>query len=217
MRYRSDNSNVRREVKVAWLGIGLVLVFFLAAGVVVASMLGYLGGRSTVRPKSNFSVAKAQRFRDFPVFYAGPAVNGHELTAANYEPLGPMRKNQWSVEFSYGTCDIGAGIDPGGCSLPVSISNEPACSRNLAMYGGALSPTPHLTRVRGTTAAFFEGGSRLEIQTGTTTIVIFAFSKREALAVARNLRGLNVPVSPGDPLPPSTPGALEGKVACPRG
>ena len=119
-----------------------------------------------------------------------------------------MRKNQWSVGFSYGTCDIGHGFDPGGCSLPVSISNEPACSRNLAMYGGALSAKPHLTRVRGTTAAFFEGGSRLEIQTGTTTVVIFAFSKRKALAVAKNLRGLNVPVSR---VTGSTSGARRGR------
>lgn len=71
-----------------------------------------------------------------------------------------------------------------------------------------------MTRVRGTTAAFFEGGSRLEIQTGTTTVVIFAFSKRKALAVAENLRGLNVPVSVGDRLPPPAPGAVEGTLPC---
>ena len=205
---------MRFAVKVAWLGIGLVLALVLAAGVLAAAMLGYLGGSTTVHPNSNFSVAKAREFRDFPVFYAGQEVNGQELTATNHEPLGAMRKNQWSVEFSYGTCDVGPGFDPGGCSLPVSISNEPACSRNLAMYGGALAAKPHMARVRGTTAAFFEGGSRLEIQTGTTTVVIFAFSKRSALAVAENLRGLNVPVSAGDRLPPPAPGAVEGTLPC---
>jgi hypothetical protein len=114
----------------------------------------------------------------------------------------------------YGTCEIPAG-DEGGCSLPVSVSNEPACSRNLSMYGGALSPKAHLTRVRGTTAAFFEGGSRLEIQTGTTAVVIFAFSRSEALSVARNLRGLNVPVSETDRLPSPVPGAVDGTLRCP--
>ena len=203
-----------RFAVLAWFGIGLVLALFVAAGVLAAAMLGYFGGSSAVHPNSNFSVAKARDFRDFPVFYAGPEANGQELTATNYEPLGPLRKSQWSVEFSYGTCDIGPGFDPGGCSLPVSISNEPACSRNLSMYGGALSPEPDLTRVRGTKAAFFEGGNRLEIQTETTTVVIFAFSKREALSVAQNLRGLNVPVSAGDRLPPPAPGAVEGTLPC---
>jgi hypothetical protein len=205
---------MRYGARLAWFGIGLVLALVLVAGVLAAAMLGYVGGSTTVHPNSNFSVAKARQFRDFPVFYAGEEVNGQELTATNYEPLGPMRKSQWSVGFSYGTCDIGPGFDPGGCSLPVSISNEPACSRNLAMYGGALSPKPHMTRVRGTTAAFFEGGSRLEIQTGTTTVVIFAWSKREAVSVAENLRGLNVPTSPSDRLPPPAPGAVEGTLLC---
>lgn len=205
---------MRSAARLAWFGIGLVFALILVAGVLAAAVLGYLGGSTTVHPNSNFTVAKAREFQDFPVFYAGQEVNGQELTATNYEALGPMRKNQWSVGFSYGTCDIGPGFDPGGCSLPVSISNEPACSRNLAMYGGALSPKPHMTRVRGTTAAFFEGGSRLEIQTATTTVVIFAFSKREALSVARNLRGLNVPISTSDRLPLPAPGAVEGTLRC---
>ena len=203
-------------MRLAWFGIGLVLALFVAAGVLAAAMLGYLGGSSTVHPNSNFSVARAREFRDFPVFYAVPEVNGQELTATNYEPLGPLRKSQWSVEFSYGTCDIGPGFDPGGCSLPVSISNEPACSRNLSMYGGALSPKPHVTRVRGTTAAFFEGGSQLEIQTGTTTVVIFARSRHDTLSVARSLRGLNVPIAEGDRLPRPAPGAVEGTLRCQR-
>ncbi len=136
-------------------------------------------------PKGNFSVSQARDYRGFPVFYPGESINGDELTAVARDPLGPMRQNQESVLFTYGTCEIPAGAE-GGCSLPVSVSNEPACSRNLAMYSGSLSPKPVVTRVRGATAAFFEGGSRLEIQTGTTTVVIFAFAKRKALSVARN-------------------------------
>jgi hypothetical protein len=120
-----------------------------------------------------------------------------------------------AVGFLYGSCELPRG--EGGCSLPVSISNEPACSRNLSMYGqGFGSPSLHRTRIRGTEAALLEGGSHIEIQTGTTTVVIFAFSKRSALAVARSLRGVNVPVSESDSLPRPAPGALQGKVACPR-
>lgn len=193
----------------------MVLVLIVSGGLLAATVFGHLGGSTTVTPKGNFSVSQAKDYRGFPVFYPGKSVNGDELTAVARDPLGPMRRNQESVLFMYGTCEIPAGNE-GGCSLPVSVSNEPACSRNLAMYSGSLSPKPVVTRVRGTTAALFEGGSRLEIQTGTTTVVIFAFSKRKALSVARNLRGLNVPVSAGDPLPPPAKGAVEGTVPCPK-
>lgn len=204
---------MRYAVRRAWLGIAVVVAFFAVAGVVLAAMFGYLGGSTTVHPKGNYSVSEASSYKGFPVFYPGKSVNGHPLSAVSRDPLGPMRKNQESVLFMYGTCELPAG-DEGGCSLPVTVSNEPACSRNLSMYGGGMSPTPRMTRVRGTTAAFFEGGSRLEIQTGTTTVVIFASSKRDALGVAENLRGLNVPVSVGDRLPPSAPGAVEGILPC---
>jgi hypothetical protein len=204
---------MKYAVRLAWLGIALVVAFFAVAGVVLAAMFGHLGGSSTVHPKGNYSVSEASSYKGFPVFYPGESINGHRLSAVSRDPLGPMRKNQESVLFMYGTCEIPAGAD-GGCSLPVSVSNEPACSRNLAMYGGALAAKPQMTRVRGTTAAFFEGGSRLEIQTGTTTVVIFAFSKREALSVARNLRGLNVPISASDRLPVPAPGAVEGTLPC---
>jgi hypothetical protein len=204
---------MRHAVRLVWLGIAVVVAFFAVAGVVLAGMFGYLGGSTTVHPKGNYSVSEARSYKGFPVFYPGESINGHRLSAVSRDPLGPMRRNQESVLFMYGSCEIPAGNE-GGCSLPVSVSNEPACSRNLSMYSGALSPKVHLTRVRGTTAAFFEGGSRLEIQTGTTTVVIFAFSKRKALAVAENLRGLNVPVSAGDPLPRPAPGAVEGTLPC---
>ena len=204
---------MRHAVRLAWLGIGLVLALLLVTGVLVAATLGYLGGSTTVHPKGNFSVSEAKSYRGFPVFYPGESIDGHRLSAVSRDPLGPMRKNQESVLFSYGTCEIAAGQE-GGCSLPVSVSNEPACSRNLSMYSGPPSPTPRPTRVRGTTTAFFEGGSRLEIQTGTTTVVIFAFSKRKALSVAEHLRGLNVAVSAGDRLPPPAPGAVEGTLRC---
>jgi hypothetical protein len=206
---------MRYATRLAWVGIGVAIVTLVAAGAVVASFLGYIGGTTEVTPKGNYSVSEAQEYRGFPIYFAGASVDGHDLTAVARDSLGPMRRNQESVLFMYGTCEIEPGFDSGGCSLPVSISNEPACSRNLAMYGGFGSPKPRLTEVRGTTAAFFEGGARLEIQTGTTTVVIHAFSKREALAIARSLRGVNADTSTRDPLPPPAPGAVEGKLPCP--
>lgn len=199
-------------MKRPWVAVGAVLVVLFAV-----VTLGCSGGSTTVHPKGNFSVEQAREFHRFPVYYPGSEANGQKLTAVRRDPLGPMRKNEDSILFSYGTCEIPAGQMEGGCSLPVSVSNEPACSRNLSMYQGALSPRPRRTRVRGTTAAFFEGGSRLEIQTGITTVVIFARSKPDALSVARSLHGVNVPVSADDALPRPARGAVEGTVPCPKG
>jgi hypothetical protein len=207
---------MRYATKLAWAGIGFVALLLLLAAAAFAAAFGLVGGSSTVHPTSNFSVEQARESHDFPVYYAGDEVNGYPLTAVNRSPLGPTRKNASSVVFTYGTCDVGGGFDAGGCAMPVEISNEPACSRNLGMYGGGLGPDAHPRRLRGATAAFFEGGSRIEIQTGTTTVVIFAFSRREALEVARSLRGVNTPVEMGEALPPPAPGALEGNVPCPR-
>jgi hypothetical protein len=205
---------MRYRTKMAWFGIGPAFALLLAAGLAVASFLGYVGRRTEVTPKSNFSVDEVRQFKAFPVFYAGAEVNGHALTAVLREDLGPLRKNQLSIGFVYGTCEIGSGFDPGGCAPPIEIANEPACARNLGLYVGGF---PHLRRrtIRGAPAGVLEGGSRLEIQTGTTTVVIFAHSKKKALSVARSLRGLNVDVTAEDPLPEAALGVVEGKVPCP--
>jgi hypothetical protein len=56
------------------------------------------------------------------------------------------------------------------------------------------SPTADETTVRGVPAAYFEGGNRLEIQTGTSTVVIFA---NHPATVADALRGVNNDVPTG--------------------
>jgi hypothetical protein len=53
------------------------------------------------------------------------------------------------------------------------------------------------TTVRGVPGAFFGNGERLEIQTETTTLVIFASGRGQALRVAASLRGLNGGVGAG--------------------
>jgi hypothetical protein len=191
------------------------VIVVTAVGFAAGSVFGaYQGGYLSGGVGGNYSVAEGRSFREFPLFYAGDSVNGHKLDAVLRDPLGPNRRNQVSVGFIYGTCEASSDS---GCAPPVEVSNEPACSRALAMYGqGPGSPVPRPTNIRGATGSFFEGGSRLELQTGTTTVVIFARSRREALSVAKSLRGVNVPVSPTDLLPLPAPGALKGEVPCPR-
>jgi hypothetical protein len=60
---------MKYAVRLAWLGIAVVVAFFAVAGVVLAAMFGYLGGSTTVHPKGNYSVSEASSHKGFPVFY----------------------------------------------------------------------------------------------------------------------------------------------------
>jgi hypothetical protein len=173
---------------------------------------------------SNSDLDQARAFNGFPVYYAGEKVGGLPLTSVSREPVTAppetsdgkkirRAKGVSSFKFTYGSCTISGGME-GSCSLPLSLQIYPACARNLGLYENRFSPTPRKARVRGAPAAYFEGGYRLEIQTGPTTIVIFGNRTRMKAAVAA-LEGLNVSVAPGDALPPPAPGALDGSLPCP--
>ena len=65
-------------------------------------------------------------------------------------------------------------------------------------------------------AAFFEEGKRLEVYTGSVTVVLFAQEKAQLLRAANELRGANGSARTGTdgPLPAAAEGALEGRLAC---
>ena len=114
--------------------------------------------------------------------YAGEAVDGLPLTTvlqrddiANY------------VSFVYGDC---SAADDAGCAPPAEIQVWPSCRRNLGLYERAPRAGPAVERatLRGVPAAFVDGGSRLELQTGRSTVVVFASSRERALRLADALR-----------------------------
>ena len=171
---------------------------------------------------SNYSVEQAKEFREFPVYYAGTEVAGLPLSSVNRTrvtaPPGTAvakklaaRGEVDSVDFTYGSCPLRSADE--GCSIPLTIQVWPACARYPALYDGGFSPKPQPTTIRGVPAAYFEGGYRLEIQTGASTIVIFGNRGRMRRAVAA-LSGLNTSVKPGEPLPVPVRGALDGSLAC---
>jgi hypothetical protein len=54
------------------------------------------------------------------VFYLGDSFAGLPLThAAAGDEVSPGR----TADFTYGDCDVGPGIDPGGCPLPLEVQN----------------------------------------------------------------------------------------------
>jgi hypothetical protein len=159
-------------------------------------------------PKSTFSLEQARQFDQFPVYYAGTEVAEIPLVAV-------LRRNESAnyVSFIYGRCHATSDM---GCAPPAEVQVWPACVRNLSRYKALtpLSPRYEPQTVRGATTGVFDDGTRLEIQTGTSTVVVFAKTAELADQVAAALRGVNVDTRAGEKLPPPAPGAVNGTLSC---
>lgn len=143
------------------------------------------------------------------LYDAGGAVGGHPLSAVLRRDT-PMPY----VAFVYGDCSPSGDT---GCAPPAEVQVWPACRRNLALYRASehgVGPPLEQATVRGAPAAFLDAGTRLELQTGRVTVVVFARSRAEVERVAAALRAVDGSVAPGRPLPPPSPGALGGEAPC---
>jgi hypothetical protein len=145
---------------------------------------------------------------ELSLYNAGERVDGLSLVAV----LNRVDSAGY-VSFVYGDCAAG---DDAGCASPAEIQVWPACRRNLALYeqaqaGGVVSE--RLT-LRGVPAASFDGGTQLELQTGVSTVVVFADSWLRASRVAAALASVDGSVRAGRPLPAPAPGAVEGAIDC---
>lgn len=159
-------------------------------------------------PRSTITLEQARAFDEFPLYNAGDRVDGLPLVAV-------VRRDDTAryVSFVYGDCVPG---DDAGCAPPAEIQVWPACRRNLALYDGSppSSPAAERTTIRGVPAVSLDDGTRLEIQTGRSTVVVFADSRARALRIAGSLRALNGSVPASTSLPQPAPGALEGNLVC---
>ncbi|MDQ5821963.1 MAG: hypothetical protein M3540_11035 [Actinomycetota bacterium] len=138
---------------------------------------------------------------------AGEKLDGIPLTAVT-------RRNDRAkyVSFIYGDC---IPVADTGCAPPAEIQVWPACVRNLSLYARYRNaPVPDPVTIRGTTAAYFEDGRRLEVQTRDSTVVIFGASHEVVSAAASTLRGVNVADPATGALAPPVPGAVDGRIAC---
>lgn len=190
--------------------IGALVALGIAGGALVSQRAG---GDS---PRGNSSLVEARAFTEYPLYNAGDEVAGQPLTYVLEQPAAnraPADTGSVTVSFMYGDC---IAAEDEGCAPPIEIQNWPACVRNLSLYEnqGEFGPTPRETIVRGAPAALFEDGKRIEVQTGTTTVVVFGRSESEMVAAADALRGVNNGVSEADPLPAPAPGAIGGALAC---
>jgi hypothetical protein len=181
----------------------------VVASVVAVLVLAGAGsaGDGEPAPQAQFTLEDARAFDDHPLYFAGDRVEGLPLVTV-------LRRSDTAdfVSFVYGDC---TPDDDMGCAPPLEIQVWPACRRHLALYGSSPSgPTIERTTVRDVPAAVLDGGTRLELQTGRSTIVVFGDSRGLLARVARLLRAIDGSVSVRHALPSPEPGALEGTLKC---
>src|ERR1035437_303807 len=177
----------------------------LAAAACVAALAA--GGCSTGHPGpiAAGSLAEAQTFPYFPVYWAGKRFEGRPVAAVDglrgYIPSG-------GDSIYYGDCVQSKGIFGGGsCLLPLQVttviyhlhSNKP------------LGPQRNII-VRGVPATVYDEGRSIEVYSGRIPVDLFADTYAHAYAGATQLLPVNAPGSGTADLPPPVycPG-LSGK------
>jgi hypothetical protein len=155
---------------------------------VVALVLAACGagaGGHAVEPRGVLTLDEARAFDEHPLVYAGEQVDGLSLEAI-------LRRDDTAryVSFVYGECRPTSRES--GCAPPAEIQVWPAASRGLDSYSSPApaTPVPEPTTIRGLPAAFFDDGTRLEIYTPRTTIVLFSHSRDRVVTIAAALRCL---------------------------
>ncbi len=126
---------------------------------------------------------------------AGERVDGLPLAAV-------LRREDTAefVSFVYGDC---IAVDDAGCAPPAEVQVWPFCRRNLGLYRDASASGALAEQIvlRGVPALLFDDGTRLELETGRSTVIVFAGTRARVLRIAAALRAIDGTVPPALPLP----------------
>jgi hypothetical protein len=167
--------------------------------------------RTGPRPLAAGTLAEAETFPYFRVYWAGPTFAGQPLAAAdgqqNYDSgIGDS--------VYYGDCVHRKGIFGGGnCLLPLQVTT--------VIYGlhsnATLGPQSNAL-IRGVPAVVYDEGRSIELYSGRTAIDIFSDTFAHAYSAALELRPLNAPGSAAGNLPapvfcPGLSGPLSAQVS----
>jgi len=170
-----------RRLACALATLGLVLV---AAGC----------GTGHPRALAAGTLAEAETFPYFRVYWAGPTFAGHPLAAADGQASYDSGVGD---SVYYGDCVQGKGIFGGGsCLLPLQVTT--------VIYGlhsnSTLGPQRN-TVIRGVPAVVYDEGRSIELYSGRLAIDIFSDTFAHAYSAALALRPLNAPGSAAGNLP----------------
>ena len=173
-----------------------------AAALIVAACLaaagtGVLAGCGTGRPQpiASGTLAEAQTFPYFRVYWVGRSFLGQALAAADGQK-GYISSLGDSVY--YGDCVKGKGIFGGGsCILPLQVTTVVYRLHSNATLGSQRNIV-----VRGVPATVYDEGRSIELYSGRVAIDLFSNTFAHAYAAARALLPLNAPGSATANLPP---------------
>jgi hypothetical protein len=173
-----------------------------AAVLIAAACLG-LGGAAALtgcgtgrpRPIGAGTLAEAQTFPYFRIYWVGRSFLGQALAAADGQK-GYISSLGDSVY--YGDCVKGKGIFGGGsCILPLQITTV-----IYRLHSNATLGRQRNIIVRGVPATVYDEGRSIELYSGRVAIDLFSNTFAHAYAAARALRPLNAPGSATANLPP---------------
>jgi hypothetical protein len=156
-----------------------------------------LGGCATGHPRAITAgtLAEAETFPYFKVYWVGPSFAGQPLAAADGQ-IGYESGVGDSVY--YGDCVHRKGIFGGGnCLLPLQVTT--------VIYGlhsnSTLGPQSN-TVIRGVPAVVYDEGRSIELYSGRLAIDIFSDTFAHAHRAVLELRPINAPGSATGKLPP---------------
>jgi hypothetical protein len=166
----------------------------LAAGAICAAIGASGCATGHPRPIAKGTLAEAETFPYFKVYWVGPSFSGQPLAAAD----GQQGYNSGVGDsVYYGDCVQGKGIFGGGsCLLPLQVTT--------VIYGLhsniTLGPQSNAV-IRGVPATVYDEGRSIEIYSGRVAIDIFSNNFSHAHRAALELRPLNAPGSANGKLP----------------
>jgi hypothetical protein len=146
-------------------------------------------------PIGGGTLAEAETFPYYRVYWVGSTFEGHPLAAADGQK-GYISSVGDSVY--YGDCVHGKGIFGGGsCLLPLQVTTVIYRLHSNATLG----PQRNIV-VQGVPATVYDAGRSIEVYSGRVAIDIFSDTFSHARRAAAELRPLNAPGSASERLPP---------------
>ena len=143
----------------------------------------------------NLSLGAARRYRPLEVHWVGRRFDGFILSSMSAMRASGPRGRGPVVYLHYGGFEIQLWHVCARVPADVDLARDDR------------------VRIGGTTAVLFERGTRLELVTGKTTVVVFGHNRAQVVRIARALRP--IAASRRSRLAPPAAGALARRLRCP--
>lgn len=173
----------------------------------VAILVGCSSGRHAVGGGTP-DLDAVRAFDRHPLYWVGEHFEKWDL---EHVDIG----NGAFVSFTYGTCKLPEGMDPGGCPVPLAIQIQPLCTQLDVV---ARAPIWRGREVRGAPVGTID--SAPVMFTNRVQIKVYRGQGSDrglplrALRALRSANAVEPVVRVGDPIPPAPSGVLAGSSPC---